>query len=361
MDIINQNNDFVIGNNYQDGIPGPQADPPIQINQHYLPNGDLTISSNYDYSAQDITKIVVPIVDVPSLFGTTFDGSEQDLVMTAQIEYEFNYYHPLHQIIMPNIAQFIGNLVTGVDLYDKSMEAMLICTQGYLNGIYEILPNGMFLALKEQRDGTNRRYSNLCKAIYFALSSTIYKDMPARSEMNIEMQSLIQDKMMPGATSMLVKVKPYVYQNQEYNVTTPMFNMWAQTTPWHALMFNSQAPLTMDQFIQLFIKIFAINNGKTLRYTMSYTNKQPILSIVPNSDLFVALNPPNMVSSIKYSNPAITERFVTFIRYLSYSVFVGLDWDDTDLGSENEDTDEETESENENGPVDPDEELGYNQ
>lgn len=336
MNTSESQNVNIIGGNIQTGIPTQQADPTQIINTHYLPNGDLTIQSDQDLDTWTINKITIPISTVAGLFQNTTDSTEQNIVIDDDIELSPPYYTPRSQTSMPNIAQFIGALITGTDLDQRYLESILICTSSYLDGTMEILPSGMFLMLNARRDGTNRRYSQLCMILNYAISYCIYTPPPPRSDVAMEQQALIQTLFVPGATSMLTKLRQATVNSENYTITKTMLNRWAMTTPWHALIYNSQAPLTRNAFIKLFYNIYTINCGKRITYTNSVSGFQPTMSIVPNSGLFTKLDPINSVSSTYNINTQISQRLSIFIRYMLLSSETPLTWITDDDESDND-------------------------
>lgn len=341
MNVSDVQNSLVVGGNVQQGVPTQQSDPTIIPNAHYLPNGDLTICSDQNFDNWTINTITIPIATVAGLFRIETDSNEPNLVEQEDVEYTPTKYTPHLQTSMPNIAQFIGMLITGADIDQRFLESILTSTAAYLDGIMEILANGTFMYLNQQRDGTNRRYSQLCMIINYAISSVIYPPMPPNSEIAMEQQAMIQTLYQTGATSALFTLRDAVVNSNTYIITKAMLNRWAMTTPWHALIYNSQAPLTLRAFITLFNNIFSINCGKRLTSQNSFIGQKPTTSMMPNFDLFTNLTPPGMRSSTFNISTKIPQRFITFLRYLLYTESNELEWFD----DEDEDTSDASEGE----------------
>lgn len=344
MDALNQNS-TVINGNIQEGIVQQQFDPDLKINTNYLPNGDLSLTSDLSYGTNTIKNISIPLSAVTTIFRPAFDSSEVNLVNGDVFVLNQKRYTPHHQIQMPNIARYIGYVMTGVPLYVKYLESIMLCCRNYLDGTMEILPSGAFMYLNQRRDGTVRRYSDLCIAIYYAIASDIYSQQPGKDVVDMELQSLIQNTFLSNATSMYVEVIPYVVNNTTYNVTKPLIKTWATSSPWHALIYNSQAPLSMDEYVKLFLKVFAIFTGKAIRYLDDTPNVIKNQAIIPNSPHFTKLSPPGTSShTIQYDNSIIT-RMYKLVRYI-YAAEQGLlEWEIEvdELDDENNDVEVEDE------------------
>lgn len=335
----------VIGGNIQAGIPQAQDDPALIINQHYLPKGNLTITSNISFVDSSVTSITIPLVTMPTLFRQIFDSNEINFVDTEDSDFSTNTFSPSPHIQMPNIARFIGYVILGIELDIKYQESIMLCCQNYLNGTMEILQNGSFRCLNQSRDGTDRRYSNLCKAVYFSISANYYKVRPRMVEVIKEIQSLMQDLYQDSSyTSVYTKVLPFNANGQDYVISKSTLRRWATTIPWHALMYNSQSPLSFEQFMDLFFKLYSVNQGKILRYDLTHSNDQQIQTIMPNSHLFINLTPPNMISSEVHVTSEIPQRFVSLIRYLLLAQGDELTWS---LENDDEDEDDDQEQEQE--------------
>lgn len=329
----------VIGGDIQNGIPQQQDDPALIINPHYLPQGDLTITSNISFVDSSIQPITVPLTSIPGLFQQVFDASESNLTQDVELEYPTPVLSPNPPMSLPNIARYLAYIVLGIELDIKYRESILLCCQNYTEGTMEITPNGDFRALKQTRDGTTRRYTNLCIAIYFSISGSYYKVNPHNTEMIASMQSLMQDIYQNKTyTSVYTKLNKYVFRGKSYTVPKSTIRRWATTIPWHALMYNSQSPLTFTQFIDLYFKMYSISQGKILRYDISHSNDQSTQTIIPNSQLFSALNPPHMISSEINIPTDIPDRFITLMRYLMLvqQGILNLD-DDEDDTNDNQD------------------------
>lgn len=331
----------VIDGNIQDGVPQAQDDPALIINQHYLPRGDLTISSNISFVDSSVTPVTIPFATIPTLFQQTFDSVEVNFSDDGDIHYETTTFSPSPQVQMPNIARYIGYIILGIEVDTKYQESIMVCCQCYLDGTMEILPNGTFRYLNQRRDGLSRRYADLCVAVYYSISSNYYKTRPRMLEMVREMQSLMQDIYQDTTyTSVYTKVIPYIENGHRYDLSKTLIRRWATTIPWHALMYNSQSPLDFHQFIDLFFKIYSINQGKILRYDLTHSNQQQLQTIIPNSDLFVRLTPPNMISSEVQISSEIPLRFISLLRYLFLAEAGELPWNLDEENNEDENDDQ---------------------
>lgn len=332
----------VIGGNVQAGIPQAQDDPALIVNQHYLPRGDLTITSNISFVDSSVNSITIPFVRMPTLFQQVFDSTEMNFSNDERMHFPTNTFSPAPHIQIPNIARYIGYVILGIEMDLKYQESIMICCQNYLNGSMEILPNGSFRYLNQIRDGLTRRYTNLCKAVYFAISSGYYKTRPKPIEIVKEIQSLMQDLYEnPNYTSVYTKVLPFVVNGQEYSISKSTLRRWATTIPWHALIYNSQSPLSFDDFMDLFFKIFSITQGKILRYDLTHSNNQQVQTIMPNSSLFINLTPPNMISSEVHTTSEISQHFVSFIRYLFLAEGDELPWGENEQEDDDDNDDEQ--------------------
>lgn len=351
----------VIGGNVQQGVPQQQDDPALIINQHYLPRGDLTISSNISYVDSSVVPVTIPLAQIPALFQQTFDNTEINLTDSEEMTFPTNKFSPSPQVQMPNIATFLSYVILGIEMDTKYLESIMICCQVYLDGSMEILPNGSFRYLNQQRDGLTRRYSNLCLAVYYSISSTYYEVRPRAAETVREMQFLMQDIFSrPNATSVYTKLLPYRSNGHDYVLSKSTIRRWATTIPWHGLIYNSQAPLTFDQYVELFFKIYSIAQGKILRYDLTHTNNQQIQTILPNSDMFVALTPPNMISSEIYISSDIPQRFISLIRYLVLAENGHFTWQDAEEEETNQDESDQQNNSSNGGAESIDEEsLAY--
>lgn len=352
MNINQEQQQNVINGNIQGNVPQQQDDPPLIINQHYLPRGDLTISSNISFVNSSVNAVIVPLVAMPSLFRQEFDNNEENFSVNSGYATDYVDISPNPHVQIPNIARYIGYIISGIQIDVKFEESILICCKCYLNGTMEILPNGTFRYLNQPRNGLTRRYSLLCKIIYHSISQYYYEPTLDSTTLVAEMQGLMQDLYDNSTyTSVLTTIKPYVFNGVEYTITKSALRRWATTIPWHALIFNSQSPLGYDDFLDLFFKMFSINQGKALRYIDTHPNIQRVQSIVPNSSLFTRLNPTHMESyEINYA-PVTTTRFILFCRYMQIAITSTLDWhsddsDDEELSSEDDiDTEKEIDSE----------------
>jgi hypothetical protein len=346
LNINQEQQQDVIGGNIQNGVPQQQDDPALVINQHYLPRGDLTISSNISFVDSSVTPITIPLVQMPLIFEQIFDSTEMNFTTTDDLIFSQNRYKPAPHMQIPNIARYLGYVITGTDMDTKFLESMMICCGCYLDGTMEILPSGTFRYLNQRRDGTNRRYSPLCMAVYYSISSAYYQIRPKNLEIVKQIQSLMQDIYEnSNYTSVLTRVRPMVIAGQEYIVNKSTLRRWATTIPWHALMYNSQSPLSFQQFIDLYFKVFSINQGKILRYDISHPNEQTTQTIMPNSHLFVKLTPENMISSEVHITTDIPQRFINLIRYLALVENEEITWseDDEDETEEEVETDQMSE------------------
>lgn len=346
-----------VGDNIQNGIPEPQQDPTIPPNTHYLPNGDLTIESVYDYGTKTRHIKKVPLVEMLGLLETATDARETNLVNSDTLIFNPGVYKPHHTIFLPNIAQYIGKVITGADLQQKYLEDMMLCCQAYLDGTMEISETGFFRVLNTRRDGLNRRYSKLCMCVYYSISEEIYKSLPAKVISDIEIQSLIQDLIMPGSTSMYVKLKPYNINGIPYNIPKPSVSAWLNTTPWHSIIYNSQTPITFVNFLRLFFKLYCLYGGKITRYIEFMPNQIVTDGILPNSDYFVKLNPENTNSFEQRISNTVPLRIARLIRYLvkSESTDDPLTWipyGTEDDDSDNDDNNDNNENTDTNTPID---------
>uniref|UniRef100_W8CBU9 Uncharacterized protein n=1 Tax=Ceratitis capitata TaxID=7213 RepID=W8CBU9_CERCA len=345
--INQQQQQNVIGGNVQEGVPQAQDDPALIINQHYLPRGDLTISSNISFVDSSVTPITIPLVQIPTLFRQTFDSTEMNLADDEDIEYYTNKYSPAPQVTMPNISIYLGYVILGVEMDIKYLESIMICCQNYLNGTMEILPSGTFRYLNQRRDGLSRRYTKLCMAVYYSISSNYYKVRPRMAEMVREMQALMQDLYDDNTyTSVLTELTPYRVNDHDYTISKSTIRRWATTITWHALMYNSQSPLTFQQFLDLFFKIYSIAQGKILRYDLTHINDQQVLTIIPNSHLFVHLTPENMISSEVQVTSEIPQRFISLMRYLPLANDDMLEWSEDDDDDDERDNSEQEDNQN---------------
>lgn len=342
---------LVIGGNVQNGIPQAQDDPALVINDGYLPNGDLTLNSNISYIDSSVHSVSIPFVQMASLFEQKFDSTEMNFADTEDLTFLTKQYSPPPHYQMPNIARYIANIIIGLELDIKYLESILICCANYLNGQAEILPSGIFRTLNVVRDGTNRRYSKLCKAIYYSIGSSYYQVRPNQAVIIKDMQTLLQDLYRDGTyTSVLTTLKPYVQDNQQYAIGKTSVQRWATSIPWHALIYNSQSPITFEDFLDLFFKIYSINKGKILRFDLTYPNRQLAQSIIPNSNLFNKLVPEGMNSSEIHLTSDVPNRFILFLRYLMQSELSDLPWGEDDDELDDDDIIDENEGElNNNG------------
>lgn len=273
-----------------------------------------------------------------------FDITEQNFATSQTFPLEIEVKTPLPYSIMPNIANWIGNVITGTSMNDRFIEALIICTRNYLDGTMEILPNGSFSNLITKRDGLNRRYSKLCIFVHFALAATHSKIAP-HSITNIQnIQSIMQDIYgSPKYTSVYTSLEPYAHLGNLYHITSPTLKMWATTTPWHALIYNSQAPMKNNDFRDLFFKIYSICKGTTVRQRATHSNDQKLHSIIPNSPFFTNALPTGMLSHIRHIPELEPFAFINFMRYFLASDEGVLDWD-----FDEDDDDDDTTSETDN-------------
>lgn len=317
----------VINGTIQGQVPQQQEDPARVIDQQFIDNGNLVITSTFDFKTRTTSSVIIPFSQVPSLFEQRFDNTEENFVINEDIAIEQYYFAPNAQFQMPNIAHYIGYIVIGAETSTKYQESILICCQEYLNGTMEILPSGLFRVLNVRRDGTNRRYSQLCMAIYFSIGALYYQLVPSNSTVVREMQALLQDIYNNTSfTSVLTRLKSYDANGVSTQVNRPILRRWATSIPWHALMYNAQAPMTFGQFLDLFFKLYSINQGKVIRYDLTHPDDQAPHSIIPNDIMFTNVTPKNMVSSPYHISPLIPYKFIYFIRYLMASDYVGFAW-----------------------------------
>lgn len=350
----------VIGGNIQNGIPTQQADPTLVPNAHYLPSGHLTIASIGSLNNWTVRPVSIPITAVSNLFEVTTNSTEQNLIVDDEFRFYVPSYKPRNIITVPNIAYFIGAVITGAELSQKYLESMLVCTTGYLNGTMEILASGTFMNLNQVRDGRNRRYSRLCTVINYALSGNLYSPDPHLADVATEQQAQIQAYFMRDATSMLVRLKKAIVNDTEYTVTKSMLSQWALSTPWHALMYNSQAPMEIDDFIRLFINVYAIHCGKRIVHLDSVPLDTDHATILPNFDLFTALNPPNTQSVVNNISTAIPTRFISFTNLLYYTIENELEWSPPNEDGEDVQSEDDTEEEdNSDDSEENDSDLAY--
>lgn len=349
------------GENVRSRIPQAQDDPALVLNQHYLPKGDLTITANISFVDSSVNAIVIPLVQIPTLFHQTFDSTEFNFSDSQDIHFPLRIFSPAPYIRIPNIARYLGYVILGIEMDTKYKESIMICCQNYLDGSMEILPNGSFRYLKQRRDGLARRYTSLCKAAYFSISANYYKTRPSNIQMTKEIQSLMQDLYDNSTyTSVYTKLIPFTVNDQEYHISKSTLRRWATTIPWHALIYNSQSPLSFDGFTDLFFKIFCVNQGKILRYSSIHSNVQHVGTIIPNSHLFINLTPLNMISSEVHIPPEITQQFVTFIRYLLLSEGDSLTWGlDEQENDDNDDSEQHNEQSTQDAESIDESELAY--
>lgn len=329
MSTVAEQRKNVIGGNFQDGVPQLQADPPQQINDSYLPNGDMTIKSSQNVMNYTVETVMLPFVKMPSMFENQFNSHSPNLVPSTGLDLSMIRFETTVQNTMPNIATFIGYIIIGYEIDRRYLDAVMRCCDNYLQGIMEIMPNGQFspLLTSSKRDGLNRRYSSLCKVVYYTISDSLYSMMPSEGYVTIEIQSLVRDTFLEDCTSMYTKMKQYEFNKQKYDITQGMINQWATTIPWHALMYNHQTPINGEQFRKMFVNMYNINRGKVIRYDEPKPNKLVTSGILPNSDLMVHLDPPNTRSYVRNLPTSIPHRFAQFIRFLALSEQEILTWD----------------------------------
>lgn len=331
--------DLMVDGNIQGLVPQIQADPNLPPNEHYLPNGSLTINSVYDYATKSVSNVTITPMTLRGQFIQQFDITEQNFATAEVFPLELEVKTSLPYSLMPNIANWIGHVITGTSMNDKFIEALMTCTRNYLDGTMEILPNGSFSNLITRRDGMNRRYSRLCMFTHFALAATHSKVAP-HSITNIRnIQSIMQDIYgSPKYTSVYTSLEPYNHLGNLYHITSPTLKMWAASTPWHALIYNSQAPMSNNDFRDLFFKIYSVCKGTTLRHNGDHSNDQKLHSILPNSPFFTNVIPQGMVSHVRHIPELEPFAFVNFMRFFLASDENELDWN-FDEDDNNDDTD----------------------
>lgn len=336
---LNQQNN-VLNGTIQGNVPQSQDDPALAINPQVRRPGDLYLTSNLSFEDQSVLTVKIEIDQIPQLFLQIFDSSEANLSTDEEIQFETSRYSPSHYTFTPNIAQYIGNVILGLEMGTKYQESIMMGCAMYLDGVAEILPNGSIRILNVRRDGTNRRYSELCMIIHYAIGSYYYKVRPNVATTVKMYQSLMQEIYGNAYyTSVLTRIKKFQSRGSLYNVSRAAIRRWALDVPWHALMYNSQAPLDKQQFIDLFFKVYSVNVGQELRYDMTHDNDQFAQTINPNSILFTSLIPENMVAAPTFLSADIPLGFITFMRY-----YLGVDYVDFRWRAEGEESSEDDDS-----------------
>lgn len=335
--------DPIVDGNIQGLVPQVQADPPLQPNDHYLPNGSLTVHSEYNYATKEVSNVTITPMTLRRLFVQKFDSTEQNFANTAQFPITLEIKNPLPYALMPNIANWIGHVICGTSLNDKFIDALIICTRNYLEGTMEILPNGSFSVLTTRRPGLTRRYSKLCIFVHFALAAT-HSKVVNHSTINIRnIQAIMQDIYGSNRfTSVYTSLEPYNHLGNLHHIATDTIKMWATRTPWHALIYNSQTPMLTNGFRDLFFKIYSLCRGAILRNNANHSNDQKSHSIIPNSPFFTNVVPAGMIAHVRHIPEQEPFAFVNFMRYFLASDEGALEWDFDD------DDDDEVNSENNN-------------
>lgn len=325
------NPDPIVNGDIQGLVPQIQADPQIPPNENYLPNGNLTIHSAYDYATKTVSNVTITPMTLRGLFVQKFDNTEQNFANAQEFPLKLEIKNPLPYTIMPNIANWIGNVICGTAMNDRFLEALIICTRNYLEGTMEILPNGNFSVLTTRRDGLKRRYAKLCIFVHFALNATHSKNA-FHSITNIRnIQSIMQDIYGSNRlTSVYTSLDQYVHLGNRYTINSSTLKMWATRVPWHAMIYNSQTPMTTHGFRDLFFKIYSISQGTALRYGGDHSNDQRLQSIIPNSPFFKAVLPVGMISHVRHIPEIEPFAFVNFMRYFLASDEGALDWNTND-------------------------------
>lgn len=345
---------YVLNGNVQENIPQPQDDPPLRVNQQTRRNGDLTLTSNLSFEDSSVKTVRIPITSMPAMFAQVFDSTEANFSTDNELSYDRHRYSPTAYTYTPNIAKFLGNIIIGQELGVKYLESIMIGCAMYLDGVAEILPEGDIRILDVRRDTSKVRYRELCIIIYYSLSSFYNKARPTTLTLIEMYQSLMQEIYGNASlTSVYTRIKRYQSQGQLYDVSRAAIRRWALDTPWHALMYNNQAPLTKEQFVDLFFKMYSVNTGQELRYATIHPNDQTPSTLNPNSPLFTALLPDTMVARMVDNSADIPMCFITFIRYYLATDYIDLKWRDIDeTSSDDDDDDSQTTDSNENERLD---------
>lgn len=328
----------VIGGDYQQGVPQPLADPPQKVEPGYLPNGDMTICSTKSFLNASVKDVILPLVDIPAIFENKFDSNGPNFVPSSNIKFDARKFQTTVQNAMPNIAHFIGYVVTGYEIDRRYLYAVMRCCNNYLDGLMEIGVSGQFIPLITQRNGLNRRYSELCKVVYYTISAVVETTLSPNAVVTMEIQSLLQEVFLENCTGMYVKTKKYDVNGAKYDITKGMFNDWATIIPWHALIYNSQSPLTLDQYDKTFINMYALNRGKLIRFDENKDNKIITDAILPNSELITQLDPPDTRSFVSSISTDVPTRFFQFMRFFRASRETPLPWSSDEDDSDNEAT-----------------------